>query len=170
MSQPNVAAPLADEPEPILRTLLLGFLVVPTALLLGSVFDPDALSAERLAFVLGVQAAGTAIFAALEDWDLRRAMRRAEPAGAVIPTSAKQKTRLGATATVSFMLIVGAALVFGDAYTLVASGAALLLGEELGPLVAKRVAHRRQRRLGRRYYRTIDEPEQVVWLGASGLE
>jgi hypothetical protein len=29
---------------------------------------------------------------------------------------------------------------------------------------------RLERRQGRRYYRTIGEPEKVVWLGAPGLD
>ena len=40
----------------------------------------------------------------------------------------------------------------------------------VGVLVADALVQRRERRLGRRYYRTVGEPEKVVWLGASGLD
>jgi len=41
-------------------------------------------------------------------------------------------------------------------------------GHRLGP---EEPAERRlERRQGRRYYRTVGEPEKVVWLAAPGLD
>jgi hypothetical protein len=37
-----------------------------------------------------------------------------------------------------------------------------------GPTVTSAIVQRYERRLGRRYHRTVGEPEKVVWLTASG--
>jgi len=47
---------------------------------------------------------------------------------------------------------------------------ATIAGREAGRGCAAWFVRRLERRQGRRYYRTIGEPEKVVWLGAPGLD
>ena len=62
----------------------------------------------------------------------------------------------------------GISLAGGAALCIVMS--ALIAGRAAGTTVTSAIVRRRERRLGRRYYRTVGEPEKVVWLTASGLD
>jgi hypothetical protein len=178
MSQRHFGRPLVgDPPAHVLRTVAVAFLIVPAGLLLARTLDPggsDSFTPGWIAAMLGVQAAVTVVMGGVEAWSLWRAMRRAEPVSTVAPPAGAEppepERSLSSTGIVAFAFVVGAGLTLGDAAHYFVGAAALMLGEYVGSLVARAIAYGRQRRLGRRYYKTIGEPEKVVWLGASGLE
>ena len=64
------------------------------------------------------------------------------------------------------VVVAGACVAFDDAAALVVGGAALGLGGALAVAVPKLLIRRRERRLGRRYFRTSGEPEKIVWIQA----
>ena len=178
MSQRYFGRPLAGEPpEHVLRTVVIAFLIMPAGVLLARTLDAgasDTFTPGWIAAMLGVQAAVTLIMGGLEGWELWRSMRRAEPVSTVAPPGGTEppepERSLRSTGIVAFAFVVGAGLTLGDAAHYFVGAAALMLGEYVGPLVARATAYGRERRLGRRYFKTVGEPEKVVWLGASGLE
>jgi hypothetical protein len=70
-------------------------------------------------------------------------------------------------------LVVGAVVVgvspgFGSGAAFCVAGVAVVLGVGGGRFLARRLLARHEQRLGRRYDKTVGEPEKVVWLGAPG--
>ena len=72
------------------------------------------------------------------------------------------------TALLFGAVAAGTSLAGGAALCIVMS--ALIAGRAAGTTVTSAIVRRRERRLGRRYYRTDGEPEKMVWLPASGLD
>jgi hypothetical protein len=59
-----------------------------------------------------------------------------------------------------------------ESLTAVATGAflaAAMVGKDVGRALLTRLIRRRERRLGRRFYRTIGEPEKIVWTSLPSL-
>jgi hypothetical protein len=177
MSQRHFGRPLARERPPDLALAVMVAAATVAAVLIAHAIRPDgvdALTARQIAAVLAAPAVTALLFGGFDGWKLLRQVRRAEAAGSVTPPEAApaQKRRSAADSA-------GVALAVGVCFTGVSAlgGAALcigvaaiIVGRECGSALVTLLMRRYERRLGRRYFKTVGEPEKVVWLGASGLE
>jgi hypothetical protein len=124
---------------------------------------------------LAVPAATALLFAGHDGWKLHAHIRGAEPAGSVTPpeTDRPPGSRDSPADHAGVALVIAAvftaiSLVGGAAFCVGIAG--LIAGRACGSALATWLVRRYERRLGRRYYRTVGEPEKIVWLGAPGLE
>jgi hypothetical protein len=176
MSQRYFGRPLARESDFSLAATVVA--ATTAAVLIAAAIDPealDALTVRAVAAILAAPAVTTLLFAGPEVWKLLAHIRSAEAAGSVMPPDTDPPPRPGESpadhagvALVIAALFTVISLVGGAAFCVGFAG--IVVGRACGSALAAQVVHRHERRLGRRYYRTVGEPEKVVWLGASGLE
>ena len=177
MSQRYFGRPLAHRDDGSLLGLVCGMVAILAGVLVAAAIDPDVLGEEAWPIVvslLAVPALTALLLGGYDAWKLLRGIRAAEAAGSVTlagPAASPARPRLADE--LSPMLLFGAvaagiSLAGGAALCIVMS--ALIAGRAAGTTVTSAIVRRRERRLGRRYYRTVGEPEKMVWLPASGLD
>jgi hypothetical protein len=176
MSQRYFGRPLAGTDPPDLARALFTVFATAAAVLIAGEIRPsavDALTPRQVAAVLAAPAVTALLFGSHDGWKLLRQPRRAEAAGSVTPPEAAPPPRrsLGDSAVGALalgMFFTGVSALGGAAICV--GVAAVIVGKECGSVLAAQFVRRYEQRRGRRYYRTVGEPEKVVWLGASGLE
>jgi hypothetical protein len=173
MGQRYHGRPLAGDGGPDLGLAVSALLATGLSLLVATAIEPatlDAMTTGALLAVLGVPALTALLFGGHDGWRLRREIRAAEAAGSVsAPAGGPPSSR----AAPGLVLVLGAVMTgvnLGGGAALCVGLGALIAGRQVGAALSSAFVRRSERRLGRRFYRTIGEPEKVVWLGAPGLD